>query len=258
MFYGLTQYVNIETLENYDRFNRPFMPVTRACPACTECITLSCQPVTDFGKQGQIWKSVHSIIEDIIGSSECVSSFAFALLSQFQSNLNRQLRGESLPISEIYTVLIKQLSKCIYFDFGLPNISPLQRLNIERLSSVSKMMISLELDSERWKVLQFKHLARFPKIECQKCGVTSCYSCSSSPFHLTMTCKESIIQALANEASPEMIATLKWQVENSKRCPRCSTVISRDEGCNQVNCLFCGFTFCWYSFNLMQAMSRRI
>ncbi|KAH6572232.1 hypothetical protein BASA60_006733 [Batrachochytrium salamandrivorans] len=38
---------------------------------------------------------------------------------------------------------------------------------------------------------------------------------------------------------------LEWKLENSKRCPNCSVLINRDEGCNKVDCLYCGHKFCW-------------
>lgn len=32
---------------------------------------------------------------------------------------------------------------------------------------------------------------------------------------------------------------------NSRPCPNCSVMINRDEGCNKVDCLLCGYRFCW-------------
>lgn len=31
----------------------------------------------------------------------------------------------------------------------------------------------------------------------------------------------------------------------SRPCPNCSVMINRDEGCNKVDCLLCGYRFCW-------------
>jgi hypothetical protein len=43
----------------------------------------------------------------------------------------------------------------------------------------------------------------------------------------------------------DLIATYKWKLNNSKNCPRCWTIINREEGCNKVDCLMCGNRFCW-------------
>jgi hypothetical protein len=32
---------------------------------------------------------------------------------------------------------------------------------------------------------------------------------------------------------------------NTKRCPRCSTAIEKDEGCNHMTCRKCRHDFCW-------------
>jgi hypothetical protein len=56
------------------------------------------------------------------------------------------------------------------------------------------------------------------------------------------------------QGSSEYLKTLSWQLNNSKRCPNCSVMITRDEGCNKVECLLCGHKFCWFeNFNLGNA-----
>jgi hypothetical protein len=41
--------------------------------------------------------------------------------------------------------------------------------------------------------------------------------------------------------SVESMATFEWQVRNSKRCPGCSALINREDGCNKMDCLNCGY-----------------
>jgi hypothetical protein len=38
---------------------------------------------------------------------------------------------------------------------------------------------------------------------------------------------------------------LEYSFFPSRRCPNCSIMINRDEGCNKVDCSLCGFSFCW-------------
>jgi hypothetical protein len=32
---------------------------------------------------------------------------------------------------------------------------------------------------------------------------------------------------------------------NYKKCPRCSVIIEKNEGCNQMKCTNCNYEFCW-------------
>lgn len=41
------------------------------------------------------------------------------------------------------------------------------------------------------------------------------------------------------------IATALWVTANTKKCPRCTTPIEKDEGCNHMNCRKCRYEFCW-------------
>jgi hypothetical protein len=52
--------------------------------------------------------------------------------------------------------------------------------------------------------------------------------------------KNNIMDALENT---------KWKLANSKSCPNCSILINRDDGCNKVDCLHCGYRFCWICRN---------
>ena len=41
------------------------------------------------------------------------------------------------------------------------------------------------------------------------------------------------------------IADALWMAANTKKCPRCSTAIEKDEGCNHMSCRKCRHEFCW-------------
>lgn len=43
----------------------------------------------------------------------------------------------------------------------------------------------------------------------------------------------------------DMKTTVQWKLQHSRQCPNCSIMINRDEGCNKVDCSYCGFCFCW-------------
>ncbi|KAG0227569.1 Ankyrin repeat and IBR domain-containing protein 1 [Actinomortierella wolfii] len=39
--------------------------------------------------------------------------------------------------------------------------------------------------------------------------------------------------------------TMRWKLLNTNPCPNCCILIHRDDGCNKVDCLLCGYRFCW-------------
>ena len=41
------------------------------------------------------------------------------------------------------------------------------------------------------------------------------------------------------------MANALWVAANTKKCPRCSTAIEKDEGCNHMSCRKCRYEFCW-------------
>ena len=41
------------------------------------------------------------------------------------------------------------------------------------------------------------------------------------------------------------IANALWLAANCKKCPKCSTPIEKDEGCNHMTCRKCRYDFCW-------------
>src|SRR3546814_401309 len=41
------------------------------------------------------------------------------------------------------------------------------------------------------------------------------------------------------------IADALWISANTKRCPKCTTPIEKNEGCNHMTCRKCRYEFCW-------------
>lgn len=45
--------------------------------------------------------------------------------------------------------------------------------------------------------------------------------------------------------SDQETTTLQWKLKNTNPCPNCCILIHRDDGCNKVDCMLCGYRFCW-------------
>ncbi|KAJ3373802.1 Ankyrin repeat and IBR domain-containing protein 1 [Allomyces arbusculus] len=126
-------------------------------------------------------------------------------------------------------------------------------------TSISLLLLRLEPRGEPWRSMQFRHLAAFPRGNCA-CGAALCWHCGENAHHVGLACSEYRalqVQVLAGGANPRAAGlgefavaqgvgeTLQWTVKHSKPCPQCKVWIVRDEGCNRVDCLFCGMAFCW-------------
>jgi IBR domain, a half RING-finger domain len=48
-----------------------------------------------------------------------------------------------------------------------------------------------------------------------------------------------------DEQAGEHLANALWVAANTKKCPRCSAAIEKDEGCNHMSCRKCRHEFCW-------------
>lgn len=97
---------------------------------------------------------------------------------------------------------------------------------------ISLAAIKLETDPKVWKDLVFSHLKLFPNVTCSICLENNCFSCGSKS-HST-ACSENL--------------SLLFGIDG-KSCPKCNIYFSREEGCNKMECSYCGHTFCWECLN---------
>ena len=75
------------------------------------------------------------------------------------------------------------------------------------------------------------------------CGTEFCFRCQEEA-HFPLTCKqrEEWIERCDLESG-----AANWILENTKKCPKCSTRIEKNSGCNKISCNSpgCGHEFCW-------------
>lgn len=86
---------------------------------------------------------------------------------------------------------------------------------------------------------------------CLACSSESHTPCSCSDWITWQQRVEEEIEAVSkfNSAgklnSENDMANAMWLAANTKRCPRCTSPIEKDEGCNHMTCRKCRHEFCW-------------
>lgn len=75
------------------------------------------------------------------------------------------------------------------------------------------------------------------------CGKAFCFKCGEEA-HQPAACPELVLwlEKCQNESE-----TANWILANTKRCPKCTTRIEKNQGCNHITCSQCKFEFCWYA-----------
>ncbi|KAL7534320.1 hypothetical protein ACHAXR_005791 [Thalassiosira sp. AJA248-18] len=77
--------------------------------------------------------------------------------------------------------------------------------------------------------------------KCNKCETCFCLKCGEEP-HAPVTCKD---LAMWQEKCRNESETANWILANTKPCPKCSSRIEKNQGCNHMTCSSCKYEFCW-------------
>ncbi|KAG0342141.1 hypothetical protein BG000_006647 [Podila horticola] len=145
----------------------------------------------------------------------------------------------------------------------------------KKIVAFSKELLSLETRPDQWKELQFLHVRWLRWDWCNKCQLEICLQCGQSTHHGNQDCfghmrslidgetialdsrrkrvkadeKTSTTKAISHSKgksrSDHETTTLQWKLQNTNPCPNCCILIHRDDGCNKVDCMLCGYRFCW-------------
>ena len=220
----------------YNEFNAPFRPITRVCATCNHSIQCAQPPLMEFSERKLLLDKVAGQLQDLnsLISDPDDSKKAQKLISNFDQE-SLALHKGCLEPTRLYKSLI-------------PPLSQLKNTNTHLLSLVSVELIRLECSPEAWQDLQFLHLQHFSQVDCPHCSHSVCFSCGETA-HPSISCTQHMsAMVLQVGLKSPLLKTLDWKLKNSKACPRCCILITRDDGCNKMECSYCGFGFCWSVF----------
>ena len=77
--------------------------------------------------------------------------------------------------------------------------------------------------------------------DCDACTTRFCIKCGEEP-HAPLSCKS---LELWKEKCKNESETANWILANTKPCPKCTSRIEKNQGCNHMTCQNCKYEFCW-------------
>ncbi|RHZ79859.1 hypothetical protein Glove_140g136 [Diversispora epigaea] len=210
-----------------------------------------------------------------------------AFLERYRNDYMSYVSGEhvNIGVMEMYEYIAEKLGESLGMNLDMNNRKSTTKFTRRKLkihtemvkaaAEISSKIVALEVRPEAWKELQFMHVSNFPQSHCSRCNNDICLQCGESTHHPGMTCIQFMRYKVANPhlfVSNQMMTyhhvnsnnnkninnddnlmdtleNIKWKLANSKSCPNCSILINRDDGCNKVDCLHCGYRFCWICRN---------
>jgi ariadne-2 len=78
-------------------------------------------------------------------------------------------------------------------------------------------------------------------IECANCKTRTCFQCGEE-YHSPTDCESFKSWLIKCQDDSE---TANYIASNTKDCPKCSTAIEKNGGCNHMHCTKCNQDFCW-------------
>ncbi|CAJ0851038.1 13812_t:CDS:2 [Entrophospora sp. SA101] len=292
-----SKYVDQNTIDLYNTYNRPYRSYSRCCNECGEEIFAAKVFQVCAEEKEKYFKEISVLLRKFLetygvnnnkplkGKSIANSQFATInnisdvdmFIARFEKDYLTFISNDNpgVGVFEMYQYVAKKIGDCLGLSFGMNNRRSTTKFTRNKLkihsdmvksaAEISSKIVALEIRPESWKELQFMHVANFPQSRCTKCYNDICLQCGESTHHPGMTCIQFMRYKVANphlfimnnsktqatyhnninNNTVDALEIIKWKLENSKSCPNCSILINRDDGCNKVDCLHCGYRFCW-------------
>eukprot|EP00808_Paulinella_micropora_P016839 g79735.t1 len=90
------------------------------------------------------------------------------------------------------------------------------------------------------------------EVQCSACGNKSCTACHQQA-HAPCPCDLVKVWHKEMEVEDGEAASLALIESLAKPCPRCTSKIMKEPGCNHIRCSVCNFHFCWQCMGEMAA-----
>jgi hypothetical protein len=198
-------YVNLSTLNAYRLLNKPFSPITRACP-CNALVMFSKPPLFERKHRLTALTKIHCLLEKILIRETTIDAFAFGIISQFEELQTRYMKYSTVDVSTLHENLINDLKQTFNFSENINN----DKLNNVKL--ISGILAALELDGDKWTELNFKNTIMDPFSHCDGCQNMVCFSCGEN-HDSSLTCFQYSTQLIIID--PIELQTRQWRLNNS-------------------------------------------
>ncbi|RIA97596.1 hypothetical protein C1645_751971 [Glomus cerebriforme] len=283
-----SKYVDQNTIDLYNIYNKPYRSFSRCCSGCGEEVFAAQVFQVCSEEKEKYFKDISNLLRKFLETYETAKNKEKIppntnnqadidnFIAKFEADYLVYISEEStsIGIMEMYEHITEKIGKVLGVSLDVNNKRPSKKFSRHKLKThtdmvkaaaeISSKFVALEVRPEAWKELQFMHISNFPQSNCAKCKRDICLQCGDPTHHPGMTCIQYMRHKVAN---PHLFVTsqsllcndkndvtdalenTKWKLANSKSCPNCSILINRDDGCNKVDCLHCGYRFCWICRN---------
>ncbi|KAI8378053.1 uncharacterized protein BYT42DRAFT_572553 [Radiomyces spectabilis] len=228
-----SRYVSPKIVNKYQQFNQPYRSFARHCVSCDIAVTPCLAP---HNQDTPLENRLNRILEDLDEMETRLDNGKDKLAAAkevFRQACQKGMKFRIGRVQDLYNLIIPVLCRLVHDEPQL----------YAQASHISKQLVALEVVPEAWKQTQFWHIANFPIEPCSTCGQTICLHCGGDSHK--GNCLDHLRCQLMEISDEEGLATIQWKLDHTRSCPNCHVMINRDEGCNKVDCLFCGYRFCW-------------
>ncbi|CAO3697451.1 unnamed protein product [Rhizopus stolonifer] len=227
------RYVSAETIAKYNKYNQPYRPYSRYCNSCQHLVSPCPSPQSQqISRESRLAQIANDL--DLFSKSARNHFKVDKVLSHFLEACQKGSTFRIGRIQELYHQVIPVLCQVVFEQPELYSLA----------SKISKQLVALEIIPEIWKQSQFRHISYFPMEACSHCNHILCLQCGEEA-HFGSSCLDQLKLKLETSLEEEFTSTIQWKLNHTRPCPNCSVMINRDEGCNKVDCLQCGYRFCW-------------